>query len=375
MKEVWTTLVMATLIAWIQGLSAQEVDLSSLPQRTRESAFLELRVRESTENGLVRMVLITTFRTDDSLATLFNPLGRYPWGRPYYIVLTDSSYKILHTVTRNSLGMTVPQCSDHWGPMWRHSVSGRSFWTLSPDTAPGRLGKDQRPSHDLADLPVVPAGRYYLILLATKRIEFRSPEENGSFESQQRWLKEWNDPSLDEPAFASPPAIVEVDAQGVYHPIVPEGVDTQFSAVESEYRVDTKGDLSVTTRFVNPTDAMLAIRNFNIYEKADQPTRVVVSREDGQPFDRFTRLWGGSGRFRRIVSDSVTMPRDCVVGGTEPYSGSLPPGKYQVTTEINESIYANKLFLFGEKQTPEGGKWPVAFRSRTTTITVPEKAP
>lgn len=373
MNRMWTALVCASLMLWPPGASAQEVSIPSMPTQIRESVFLELRVRESMENGLVRLVVIATFRSNDSIVDLFNPLGWYSWGRPFHVVLTDSNFKILHKVTRSSSGMAVPQGSDHWGRMGRESLSGRSFWTLSPDTAPGRLGKDQRSSDELAQFPVVPAGRYYLILLATKRMTF--PRPNGSFETQQQWLKEWNDPSLDEPAFASPPAIVDVDAQGVYHPIVPEGVETQFSAVESEYRVDTKGDLSVTTRFVSPTSAMLVIRDFNIYEKADQPTHVVVTREDGQPFDRFTRLWGGSGRFRRIVSDSITMPRDCVVGGTELYSGSLPPGKYQVTTEIDESIYANKLFLFGEKLTPEGGKWPIAFRSRTTTITVPEKAP
>lgn len=228
---------------------------------------------------------------------------------------------------------------------------------------------------DWIDLPNVPAGRYFLVLLVSKRIVHDSPNSMYNLENQQQWLKRWNDPSLDEPYCASVPAIVDVDEQGHYRPIVAAGTETQFEHVESEYHVNSKNELRVSTRFVNPADALMVVRGLEIYEQLDQSSHISVVREDGKPFERFPKIWGGSGPFFRKESHSVLVPRDGVIGGTEPYSGTLTPGNYQVTTEIDESIYKDKLFVDGKRVIRKPGEWPIVFRSRTTTITVPEKAP
>ena len=73
-------------------------------------------------------------------------------------------------------------------------------------------------------------------------------------------------------------------------------------------------------------------------------------------------------------SDGILVPRDGVIGGTNPcIADTVRPGNYLVTTEIDESIYKDKLFANGEKVDRKPSEWKTVFRSRAVKITVPEK--
>ena len=187
----------------------------------------------------------------------------------------------------------------------------------------------------------------------------------------------WNDPRLDEPCCASLPVVVDVDAQGDYRPVLNEGVDGRFAILESDVHVGINSDLSLTTRFVNPSEAWLVIPGLDVFTSRRGSARISVVRDDGVAFNRFTKLRGGTNHYANPkIKDSVLVPRDGVIGGTEHYAGTLKAsGKYLVTTEIDESIYKDKLFVDGKRVDRELSEWPIVFRSRTTTITVPEKAP
>ena len=373
MNYILQRLVFTFIVVLATGLPAQDLWVKDLPVRSRDCAPSEacvtagLRVRESTVNGVHRIIVITSLRTNGIDTPVFNPFGRYDIGRPCRVVLTDLNWEYKHTVFEGSSGVSTLRQVANWSILTSGGVVGRTYWTRSANNT------KEHDEHEYANLPIVPAGKYFLVMIVSRRALYSLPSHSGNHEILH---DQWNDNKWDEPSFRSDPVYIEVDNNGKYHPILPEGESAGFEPLETICRTNDNGTLIITTEFVNPMESWLVAPGMNLHVSLDNPMHVSLLQEDGSQTDRFENLGGISGpAVYRKTSHCVLVPRNGVIGGTEPYSGVLPPGKYLVTSEIDESIYKNKLFVDGKKVTPEGGKWPVAFRSRTTTITVPEKAP
>lgn len=359
------------LIVYNCQLSAQELRLEGLPNRSGEWISPDLRVRVLTENGQQRLALIATFEIHRSPLMVFNPFGNQELGRPYRVVMMNSEGKIVHTVVKETSASETPHNTEYWIRGYYRGVFGRCFWTRSRE-----VGSDDRHLNDLADLPVLSEGRYSLTLLVSQRMFHAPPDPDKITEMVQSWRESWNDPALDEPCCASDLVILDVDDKGNYQLPVDKEVDSTFQILESDAHLNSQGDLSIITRLVNPSESWILVPGMNLYESTEGSVRVSVVREDRSPFERFKKSWTKSGRGPVMEYDRLLVPRDGVIGGIKPYSGTLEtPGKYHITTEIDESIYKDKLFVDGKRVIRKPGEWPIVFRSRTTTITVPEKAP
>lgn len=372
MNNLHTMFACLFLLISVCNLQAQEVPRDAIPNGSGKGVTADLRIRESIQNGQRHLALITTLVIGKESFPIFNPFGNPDIGRPYRVVLTDAQGKIVHTVIKDTSTLAAPQNPAYWVKGLRRGLVGRCFWTHKSEVI-----SDSRHSCDLADMPSVAAGRYSLIMLVTGRMFHDPPRYIENAVIEQRWLDSWNNPELDQPRCASTPVMVDVDDKGVYRPLLGEGVDGRFESLESDALVDSDNNLSITTRLINPSDAWLAVPGMNIYETREYPVRVALVREDGVSFHRFSKPRGVSGQLQHpLESHCVLVPRDGVIGGTLRYAAdTLAPGKYQVTTEIDESIYKDKLFVDGKRVIRKPGEWPIVFRSRTTTITVPEKAP
>lgn len=368
MTRTLAILVLFFLGKWAHG---EEPLVSSLPTRIGHSFVPELRVRESIESGQRRLALIVSLVSIEGTNGLFNPLGLPHLGRPYRIVLVDSQGTIRHTVVRGSPPQVTPIDRKDWTWMSRGGLAGRCFWESRSTTL------DDRTSDDLADLPVVEAGRYTLILLVAKRIIDIPPHPRLPQEEQQKWRDRWNDPSQDEPCFASIPVVVDVDANGTYLPLCREGENLQFDQMEVNPTLDPHGRLSLVVRLVNPSEAWLMAPTMNLFDPRRNPMHTSIVREDGQAFSRFpTSRRSSSQLYEPLASHGLLVPRDGVIGGTNSYATVLKiPGRYVVAAEIDESIYKEKLIVDGRTVRRDPSEWKTVFRSRTTTITVPEQAP
>lgn len=347
--------------------AAEPLRIQSLPIRVGDAIGLDLRIREAEEGSERRLALIATFVADFGGMNLFNPVGLHGAGRPYKIVLTTPDYDILHTVIPASSGCTVAQSRESWFSMEKGAITGWCFWTK------GRNRKNQQLPEYVADLPKLPAGKYQLVLLASQRLIHKPPPEVYlPLDIQQDWLKQWNDPSLDEPAFASLPVPIVIDAEGMYRTDTPDGRFPPFEALESEYKLNHRNQLSVTSRYVNPADTMLTMKGLSLFGHRDRPGHIRIERDDGAPFDRFPFPRSFSGDFMRRRTHTIGVPTGCVLGGIESDAGVLPPGQYHATTVIDDSILESKRFPFGGEALPEPGQRPIVIQSKPHAITVPE---
>lgn len=360
---IMTSIIICTVTFLVGFAVAGEIRPHALPTRMG-AALLDLRIREMVVGREQRLALIATTVMDGSGQAVFNPFGDPGQGRTSCIVMTDAQHKVIHYLVKQTVPCSFVEAD--WVHARDGAIFGRCYW-ISPEPAQGT---------DVAHIPKLAAGRYSVYFLMSQRMFHPPPSSAKTPEQISDWTTRWDNPELDELSCASSPILLDVDAGGLIRPVSIADGDLTFRSLESDYTISREGVLKVGTRFINPQAAALLVPGLNLCSANRDPVHVSVEREDRQPFQMLTQPWLGAGFGPAMALNSLLVPEWGIVGGIESVPGTLPmPGRYQVTTELDDSIYTEKVFVNNKRTRSVDSKWPVAFRSRTTTITLLEKAP
>ena len=373
MKTIHCFITFLCFLLSADDLLAIEGLPTSLPVRRGKEFVADLRIRETIENGQRRLVFMTSVNyIGRTKFPIFNPFGKPSAGRPYRVVLIDMNSRIVRHVIESSSALATPPDRANWVGMQRGGLVGQCYWT-----PPIQKTTTQQNENEFVNLPAVPAGRYSLVLVVTERMFHSYPNTMNGSDFEQSWKDSWNNPEWDEPCCASEPVMIDVDGAGNYEPVQDKNTGLLFESLESDAVLDPHNNLRTIVRLAMPSESWVAAVEFNLFATRVHPVHMELVREDGAPFDRHI-IPGGTSMQLDYPKEShfLLVPRGGIIGGVRPYvAATLAPGKYLITVEIDESIYRDKLFMNGKRVIPESKKWPVAFRSRTTVITVPQGGP
>lgn len=338
--------------------SSDAIDVRTLPPHSPHGVMPELRVREHHAAGVRTIALQCTLAGDTGEFMIYNPFGFEANGRCYQVELVDAQgHSVATIIPRTAIPGHVT--SDLWSHVSRRGIVGRCFWACS----------EKR--HDMASLPAVPEGDYSLCLIASKRLfHLPAPPEDSSARFDT-WKVEWKSADLDKPYCVSQLVPVHVDHAGVYH-LTAKDTGNHYRPFEIQPSVNDAG--VILSRFWLVCDRATDLSVFRCNLAADSlgPDHWNVVRTDGTEFEILARPVTGKGYFRK-VTDRTRVPQWGIMGGIR--SGIAvpdPPGEYEVTAEIDESLYWDRVYdpETNTRRQPPQKEWPTVFRSEPRVVDV-----
>lgn len=335
--------------------AGDDVRVTSLPVRFDRNVVPDLRVRRDSSSQPSRIAVISSLVVEHVPRAIFNPFGRADLGRPFRIVVTDRGDRIIRTLVRQT-EIRLPVDTRNWMIARSGAVFGSCHWIESGTST----------TDNSIEVPKLPAGRYALVALYSSRM-FHDPPPQGENELE-RWTQSWTDPAQDEPCCASFPVHFEVDSQRELQWSHASDEEFEWNPVESDFRVESGERVIITTRYINPAESSLLLPGLNVSSPYRGPVRFEIRNENPKADSLRSSLRSGS-----VVADSVDavpVPRDAVVGGTRTILIDQP-GQYRIVTQIDESIYADKVFTMGKRNRSAYTIWPVVLTSRPKTVKVP----
>lgn len=349
---------MSFILALLVPLPAQASDIRALPRQNPRGVAPELQIREHIDSGKKKLALLATF-SGKSGAFIHNPFGHDELGRDYQVVLVDRQ--------GTSVGTIVPRTSapettkpEQWVHVASNGIIGRCFWASV-----------HKENGDML-LPTVPEGDYLCYLVVTKRL-LHFPVRPENFSPRfERWNAEWKTTELDEPCCASPPIEVHVNRLGEYS-LVSKSADRMYRPFEIAPSVSSSGVVFSRFWIIFEREADLSVFHCNLAEDSDGPDHWRIVRSDGRPFIHLARPITEKGFFRQ-VTDRIRVPQWGIIGGTR--SGIAipePPGQYEITAEIDESLYWDRVYdpQTNTRRQPAPKEWATVFRSQPKVVDVP----
>ncbi len=335
--------------------------LQSLPTHVRDYVFPELKVLERTVEKQSELGIIATFRNEHGFP-LFNPFGISRYGRPYQIILIDSRWNRVGTVVESTDARpSIPPESLFVG-VGNQSIIGQCYWVYADcHLAPSRR-------RELARFPIVPEGRYWLMMLVSQRAVTGSVFQQG-FPSQAVRQALWKEAALDTVEWRSNLVAVDVDAKGIYS--IPEmaGQVRDFSELTAICTSATTSGIEIQSLLINPEQEWYA-NPFFLGQMGPfiGPVRVAFDLPDKPVPEFINRNGGWSGKaFFPSVRSCLKVPQDGILGTVSRIPGPIPKGTYRLHTEISASVKLKHGMIH---RNPESIGEP--FKSPVIAITVSE---